>query len=103
MRRGQTASYGARGATPDGVRSARIGPGHAENIMEEKYVALFLNIEAWNDYKRTCLPSLAPAPPLGSTTRGRADSRPDSVRDHGDQCQTQHAGRFTHRLESKRS
>jgi hypothetical protein len=39
--------------------------------MEEKYVTLFLNIEAWNDYKRTCLPALAPAPAsLGNTTPG---------------------------------
>jgi hypothetical protein len=38
--------------------------------MEEKYEQEFLNIEAWNDYKRTCLPSLAPAPPVGSTTAG---------------------------------
>jgi Susd and RagB outer membrane lipoprotein len=38
--------------------------------MEEKYVAEFLNIEAWNDWKRTCLPSLAPAPPVGSTAPG---------------------------------
>jgi len=38
--------------------------------MEEKYLALFLNIEAWSDYKRTCLPSLAPAAPLGSTEPG---------------------------------
>ena len=37
-------------------------PATLPNIMEEKYVALFLNPEVWNDYKRTCLPSLAPAP-----------------------------------------
>jgi hypothetical protein len=29
-------------------------------IMEQKYVAMFLNIEAWNDYKRTCLPAITP-------------------------------------------
>ena len=34
--------------------------------MEEKYLAMFMNIEAWSDYKRTCLPALAPAPPLNS-------------------------------------
>ena len=28
--------------------------------MEEKYIALFQNIEVWNDYKRTCFPNLAP-------------------------------------------
>ena len=32
-----------------------------QNIIEEKYVTLFLNPEVWNDWKRTCLPSLAPS------------------------------------------
>ena len=46
-------------------------PATLENIMEEKYVTLFLNIEAWNDYKRTCLPALAPAlASFGNTTPG---------------------------------
>lgn len=45
-------------------------PATLENIMEEKYVALFLNPEVWNDYKRTCLPALAPAPAAGSTEPG---------------------------------
>jgi starch-binding outer membrane protein, SusD/RagB family len=31
------------------------------DIMTEKYIALFQNIEVWNDWKRTCLPALAPA------------------------------------------
>ncbi len=31
------------------------------DIMTEKYIALFQNIETWNDYKRTCLPTLTPA------------------------------------------
>ena len=31
------------------------------DIMTEKYILLFQNIEAWNDYKRTCLPTLTPA------------------------------------------
>ena len=30
-------------------------------IMEEKYIALFQNVEVWNDYKRTCQPVLDPA------------------------------------------
>ena len=29
-----------------------------EAVMEEKYIALFLNIEVWNDWKRTDLPAL---------------------------------------------
>jgi hypothetical protein len=55
-------SYGARGNTP--ITFAALGsvPATLQNIMEEKYVTLFLNIEAWNDYKRTCYPRLAPAP-----------------------------------------
>lgn len=31
------------------------------DIMTEKYIALFQNPEVWNDYKRTCLPALTPA------------------------------------------
>jgi hypothetical protein len=45
-------------------------PATLQNIMEEKYVTLFLNPEVWNDWKRTCLPSLAPTPPAGSTKPG---------------------------------
>jgi hypothetical protein len=37
-------------------------PATLQNIMEEKYIDLFVNPEAWNDFKRTCLPYLAPAP-----------------------------------------
>jgi starch-binding outer membrane protein, SusD/RagB family len=64
-------SYGARGTTPIVFTPLPPVPATLQNIMEEKYVTLFLNIEAWNDYKRTCLPALAPAPAsLGSTTPG---------------------------------
>jgi starch-binding outer membrane protein, SusD/RagB family len=64
-------SYGARGATPNIFTPLAPVPATLENIMEEKYVTLFLHIEAWNDYKRTCLPALAPAPAsLGNTTPG---------------------------------
>ena len=31
------------------------------DVMTEKYIALFQNPETWNDYKRTCLPALSPA------------------------------------------
>jgi hypothetical protein len=31
------------------------------DIMNEKYILTFQNVEAWNDYKRTCIPSLKPA------------------------------------------
>jgi len=31
------------------------------DIMNEKYIALYQNLEVWNDYKRTCLPVMHPA------------------------------------------
>jgi hypothetical protein len=31
------------------------------DIMTEKYIALFQNIEVWSDWKRTCIPPLTPA------------------------------------------
>jgi hypothetical protein len=62
-------AYGARGATPNVFPALSPVPATLENIMEEKYVAEFLNIEAWNDWKRTCIPPLAPAPG-NSTTPG---------------------------------
>ena len=42
--------------------SQAVIPATLQNIMEEKYIDLFLNIESFNDYKRTCFPYLAPAP-----------------------------------------
>jgi starch-binding outer membrane protein, SusD/RagB family len=59
-------AYGATGGAAVIFPPLAPVPATLENIMEEKYVNLFLNIEAWNDYKRTCLPALAPAAPLGS-------------------------------------
>lgn len=61
---------GAAAAQPflNNVRLARgkaIVPATLQAIMEEKYIALFQNIEVWNDWKRTCLPTLTPA--LGET------------------------------------
>ena len=34
-----------------------------QDIMEEKYLALYQTIEAWSDYKRTCIPALVPTDP----------------------------------------
>jgi hypothetical protein len=63
--------YGSTGGAPVTFGDA---PGSLtaslQDIIEEKYVSLFLNPEVWNDWKRTCLPSLAPAPPAGSTSPG---------------------------------
>lgn len=43
---------------------AGLGPAGSvslNEIMTEKYIALFQNVEVWNDWKRTCLPALVPA------------------------------------------
>jgi hypothetical protein len=61
---------GAVAAQPylNAVRTARgkgIVLASLQSIMEEKYIALFQNIEVWNDWKRTCIPALTPA--LGRT------------------------------------
>jgi hypothetical protein len=57
-----------------------------EAIMTEKYITLFQNVEAWNDYKRTCIPALVPANgasvipgrlPYGVTERQTNSNVPD--------------------------
>jgi len=35
-----------------------VGQALLDEIMNEKYIALFQNIEVWNDYKRTCRPRI---------------------------------------------
>jgi hypothetical protein len=63
-RLGQTANAqahfdNARAAVP-GLGAKTIAS--LDDIMEEKYVAMFQNIEVWNDYKRTCYPAISPVP-----------------------------------------
>ena len=58
--------YGSTGGATVTFPALGSVPATLQNIMEEKYVTLFLNMEVWNDYKRTCLPSLAFAAPVGS-------------------------------------
>lgn len=41
------------------------GPITLKDIITEKYIADFQEIEVWNDWKRTCLPALTPAAPSG--------------------------------------
>jgi hypothetical protein len=36
------------------------GPVTLEQIMTEKYIAQFQNIDTWSDYRRTCLPAITP-------------------------------------------
>ena len=40
--------------------SAAVGSALLKAILTEKYIAMFQNIEAWNDYKRTCFPNFTP-------------------------------------------
>ena len=61
----QAGSASAAATALNNVR-ARYGKAPIANptlndIMTEKYIALFQNAEVWNDYKRTCLPALNPA------------------------------------------
>lgn len=44
-----------------------------EEIMLQKYTALFLNAEVWNDYKRTCYPTLSV---VGETPEGNSEVPP---------------------------
>jgi len=51
----------ARALAPLPALSGISGQDLLREIMHEKYVALFQNTEVWNDFKRTCLPLIAPA------------------------------------------
>ncbi|NIV31636.1 MAG: hypothetical protein GWN58_19755, partial [Anaerolineae bacterium] len=53
----QEAYWASRGYTIDlgTVNPALTGPALLAEIMNQKYRALFLNVEYWNDYKRACL------------------------------------------------
>jgi hypothetical protein len=31
-----------------------------DDVMIEKYIAMYQNVDVWSDYKRTCLPVLTP-------------------------------------------
>ncbi len=48
------------GVTLDDMPGGLSGSALLAEIMEQKYSSIFLNIETWNDYKRTCLPALVP-------------------------------------------
>ncbi len=67
----QTGDDVTAGAALDAVRAdaglgpvsgGLTGPALLQAIMTEKYIRLFQSPEAWNDYRRTCIPALVPAP-----------------------------------------
>jgi hypothetical protein len=49
--------------TPLPVLTGITGAALLDSIMVEKYVVTFQNLEAWNDYKRTCVPAIVPVAP----------------------------------------
>lgn len=64
----ETLARTALNAVRQGAGLGNIGTSGGQlihDIMVEKWITLFQNIEAYNDYKRTCVPNLAPA---GSAT-----------------------------------
>ena len=47
--------------TANGIANgAEVGPALLREILTEKYIALFVNTQAWTDYRRTCFPNLTP-------------------------------------------
>jgi hypothetical protein len=66
----QTGDQATANAAYNAERASQGVPAAAGNvtladIITEKYIALFQQIEPWNDYKRTCLPAITPAQSTG--------------------------------------
>ena len=57
----QALALAALNAVRTGRGKAAAGALTLGAIMQEKYIVTFQNVEAWSDYKRTCLPALSPA------------------------------------------
>jgi hypothetical protein len=57
----QEARFGVNIPNPPALAGAAL----FHEIMMQKYFALFLNMEAWNDYKRTCEPNIAAGEKVG--------------------------------------
>jgi starch-binding outer membrane protein, SusD/RagB family len=52
-------------------------PATLRNIIEEKYIDLFLSAEVWSDFRRTCLPYIAAAPATVTDSAPRMGSLPE--------------------------
>ncbi|GMR13933.1 MAG: hypothetical protein BMS9Abin29_2159 [Gemmatimonadota bacterium] len=65
----QEAYYSVDLSAAKTVLDGLTGEALLEEIMDQKYIALFLNIEAWNDYKRTCYPTIVPRTAAGVPAR----------------------------------
>jgi hypothetical protein len=69
LRQGVACEEARLGVSDIPVNASLTGPGLLREIITQKYIALFLNMETWSDYKRTCLPSVTPF--SGATIPGR--------------------------------
>lgn len=77
------------------INATLSGEALLREIIQQKYIANFLNIEVWNDYKRTCLPNITtfqgqevPARLLYGTTERQTNT---NVPDVGTQRATRNA------------
>ena len=62
LQEAQTAAETKWGFSADSFSDVSLtGDDLFNKILEEKYVALFLNLETWNDYKRNCYPNVSVA------------------------------------------
>lgn len=58
LQQGVAAEEARLGVSGIPVDATLTGDALFAEIMTQKYLALFLHMEAWNDYKRTCLPAI---------------------------------------------
>ena len=58
----EEARLGVTLSTQNTLLDAAAGQALLDEIMLQKYTALFLNTEIWNDWKRTCLPRISQCP-----------------------------------------
>jgi hypothetical protein len=63
----QEAHFGVNIPNPPALAGAPL----FHEIMMQKYFANFLNMETWNDYKRTCEPNIAAAVKVGGSLAAR--------------------------------
>lgn len=62
-------AYNAERSAAFGATYTPVAGVALQDVMLEKYIVLFQNVETWNDYKRTCIPPLKPA--TGTVIPGR--------------------------------
>ncbi len=94
--------YGSSGGVPVTFPPLGSVPATLQNIMEEKYVSLYLNMEVWNDLQADlfALPGSRTARGV-DRTRDFAGPRPTAIRADGDQRESQYADGVIDRTESQ--